>query len=634
MNKKKEQLLQILQRSNDPITGKELAKMLDVSPRTIINYIKEFNRDSKEAFILSGQEGYYIDRSVSFEAEESDGPQDRSQRMFYILRTLLLSEKEGIDAFELADEMYISYSLLKKEIAQFNTILKPYDVSIVSRNNMITILGEEKAKRRVMTSFIQKDQGDNILNEEKLRECFSKDLIDTISEIIRANINNADAYINEFSRLNLLLHLSIVANRLMIGKQLSSENKQVRKVTDRNTALADHIISDVERSFDITMNPAEYAQMSALIQSHVHLSEPEGLSEHQERESDLYEEVRSIMEEVYEKYYLDMLNDSFLVPFSLHIENLILRLRKNILIENPIKETFRNSSPFLYDVALYITERIKEKQQIEEEVSGNELTFLVMHLALELERQKQDSNNVSCLMYFPKYLGMETSLVNKIRIHFEDVITIAGVIHSQDEIDDYDYDILISFVNADVPIRKKYVKISPLLSQVDYGILNDAITAAAQEKLLVHFRKVFPLFFKEENFEVVKDVDDKYDLLKRMSRKLQDNGYVKEGFAEKVMQREEAISTGYINFAVPHGVGSEVLEQSVAVAILPEGLEWSGRKVYCVMLMAVDPETLDEFQQMYNALLLLLMETDVVEQLKKISSFGELRKILLNTAVN
>ena len=218
MNRKKEQLLQILQRSNDPITGKELSKMLDVSTRTIINYIKEFNRDSKEAFILSGQEGYYIDRSVSFESEETDGPQDRSQRMFHILKTLLLSENEGIDSFELADDMYISYSLLKKEIAQFNTILKPYDVSIVSRNNIITINGEEKAKRRVMTSFIQKDQGDNILNEEKLRQCFSEDLIDTISQIIKANVHNADAYINEFSRLNLLLHLSIVANRLMFGK--------------------------------------------------------------------------------------------------------------------------------------------------------------------------------------------------------------------------------------------------------------------------------------------------------------------------------------------------------------------------------------------------------------------------------
>ncbi|MBR6232268.1 MAG: PTS sugar transporter subunit IIA [Erysipelotrichaceae bacterium] len=634
MNRKKEQLLQILQRSNDPITGKELSKMLDVSTRTIINYIKEFNRDSKEAFILSGQEGYYIDRSVSFESEETDGPQDRSQRMFHILKTLLLSENEGIDSFELADDMYISYSLLKKEIAQFNTILKPYDVSIVSRNNIITINGEEKAKRRVMTSFIQKDQGDNILNEEKLRQCFSEDLIDTISQIIKANVHNADAYINEFSRLNLLLHLSIVANRLMFGKQLNSENKTVRKISDRSEALSDHIISDVERAFHITMNAAEYAQMSALIQSHVHLGEPEGLSSGQKRENGLYEDVRSIMEEVYEKYYLDMLNDNFLVPFSLHIENLLLRLSQNILIENPIKETFRSSSPFLYDVALYIVERIKERYDVKEEVSDNELTFLVMHLALELERQKQDSNNVSCLMYFPKYLGMETSLVNKIRIHFEDVITIAGVIHSQDEIDDYDYDILISFVNADVPIFKKYVKISPLLSQADYGILNDAITAAAQEKLLVHFRKVFPLFFKEENVEIIKEESDKYSLLKRMSKTLQDNGYVTEGFVEKVIQREEAISTGYINFAVPHGVGNEVKEQTVAVAILPEGLEWSGRKVYCVMLMAVDPETLDEFQQMYNALLLLLMETDAVEQLKKITTFTDFRKTLLNTNVN
>ena len=632
MNRKKEELLKILQKSNTPVTGKELARILDCSPRTIINYIKELNRDSKEAFILSGQDGYYIDRTVSFESEEGEGPQDRNQRMFYLLRSLLLSKEEGIDAFELADEMYISYSLLKKEIADFNTVLKAYDVSIVSRNNMIQMKGEEKAKRRVMTSFIQKNQGGNILNDEKLKSYFSDAVVDQIDRIIKSHAANAGAYINDFSRLNLLLHLSIVANRLMMGKQLKEETIGIKKIENRSDALSDHIIGDVERAFDIKMNDSEYAQMRALIKSHIHLDNPE--NEKSSNEAGFYDEVKQIMEEVSERYYLDLTNDQFLVPFSLHIENFVLRLQKNILIENPIKESFRNSSPFLFDVALYIADRIKKDHRIEAEVSDNELTFLVMHLALELERQKKDSNNVRCLLFFPKYLGIENNLVSKIRFHFEDMITISGLIHSVDEISHYDYDILISFVDADVPLSKKYIKISPLLSQADYSLLNDAITSAQQEKLLNSFRSVFPFFFKEENFEVYDKDIKQYDLIRRMCKRLKENGYVEDGFEEKVIQREEAISTGYINFAVPHGVGSEVREQSVAVELLPNGVKWGEKLVYCVMLMAVDPETLEDFQNMYNALLLLLMETDLVTQFKKVSDFKGFSKIMLSTNMN
>lgn len=630
MNSKKEMLLKILQRSNKPITGKELAKQLDCSTRTIINYINQLNNDSKESFILSGQDGYYINRSVSIEAEEDDVPQDRTQRMFYLLRLLLLSKEEGVDAFDLADDMYISYSLLKKEISDFNTILKPYGVTIISRNNLVMVEGEEKAKRRVMTSFIQKNQGENILNDDTLRSYFSDEIVDPVNRIIQANINNVNAYINEFSRLNLLLHLSIITNRLVIGKQLQEENKNRKAIENRSESLAFHIISDVERSFDIRLNNTEYAQMSALIQSHVHLDNFESVQTDPD-DNGIYKDLKQIMEEVSDRYYLDFLNDTFLIPFSLHIENLMMRLQKDILIENPIKESFRNSSPFLYDIAIFIIDSIKKKHGIDKNVSDNELTFLVMHLALELERQKQDSSNVSCLLYFPKYLGMENSLLNKIRLHFEDMITIAGIVHSEEEIGNHDYDILISFVNVDIPMDKKYIRISPLLSQQDYSLLNEAITQLQQEKLLNNLKNAFPFFFKENNFIVTQEDMDKYEVIHLLCERLENNGQVLNGFEQQVIQREDAISTGYINFAVPHGVSLNVEEQSVAVLIAPQGIMWSERKIYCVMLMAVNPEALKEFQDMYNALLLLLMETDCVERFRSVENFSQFRDILLNT---
>ncbi|MCR4854566.1 MAG: PTS sugar transporter subunit IIA, partial [Erysipelotrichaceae bacterium] len=153
-------------------------------------------------------------------------------------------------------------------------------------------------------------------------------------------------------------------------------------------------------------------------------------------------------------------------------------------------------------------------------------------------------------------------------------------------------------------------------------------TSMQQEKLLMNFANVFPFFFKEENFEIIGEDMDKYAAISRMCQRLKDNGYVEDEFEQQVIQREEAISTGYINFAVPHGVSAEVSDQTVAVLIAPNGIVWSDKIIYCVMLMAVDPERLEEFQNMYNALLLLLMETDCVEKLRSISDFNQFRRIM------
>lgn len=628
MSNKKEQLLKILQRSNKPITGKELARQLDVSTRTIINYINRLNNDSKESFILSGQDGYYINRSAMYEAEEDEIPQERNQRLYYLLKDLLLSGEEGHDSFDLADEMFISYSLLRKEIADFNNILKPYEVSIVSRNNQLMIEGTETAKRRVMTAFIQKNQGENILNDEKLKTYFTEDIVQPINEIVVRNIESAGAYINEFSRLNLLLHLSIMANRLIIGKELQDAGESANR---REESVASDIISEVEQKFDIKLNNTEYAQMSSLIRSHIHLDSNESGAISEDKNSELFHFLSETMNQVRNRYYLDFTNEQFLLPFSLHVENLLMRLEKNILIDNPIKESFRSSTPFLYDVALFIINEVKKHYSANGNVSDNELTFLVMHLALELERQKQSSSSVKCLLFLPKYLGIETNLANKIRVHFEDMIDITGIIYSEEEIKKYEYDVLISFVNISVPMTKKYIHISPLMTQHDYTVMNEAITALQQEKQLLGFKNVFPLFFREENFTVTHEQMDKYDAIHILSEMLESNECVKGDFEAVARQREDAISTGYINFAVPHGVSPDVLEQSVAVMIAPDGIRWGDRTVYCVMLMAVNPEGLDEFQDMYNALLLLLMETDCVENLRTIHDFEQFQNVVLKT---
>ncbi len=631
MADRRDQLLAILQKSNSPVTGKQLSEQMKCSSRTIINYVNQINAGLEDPVIKSSQEGYYLNPDATAEDDHSEIPQDKQQRCFYILKTLLLSGNTGINVFDLADELMISYSLLKKEIGEFNADFKSYNISIISRKNILTVTGREKDKRKAMSAFIREMQADSFLDRGKLTQYFGEETIDTIASVISENVKKAGGYVDDFAMLNLILHLAIVTERLRMGDYLTEPESSE---TGSTSSLSRHIIRDVEKSFDIQLSETEKKQMTALIISHVHLDSPEDELSNVAGDEELTEFITELVGDVKSVFLMDFSNRSFLVPFVLHVQNLLVRLKNGINIDNPVKETIRNTAPFLYDVAVYMLDRIRERYGIEAQISDNEFTFIVIHLALEIERQNQADSSVYVLLYLPRYLGLEKKLSAEIMDRFETSIHIAGIVNVEEEIKNYHYDAVVSFVDVNVPKNRRFIKINPVLTRSDYEKMSEVFTLIQEEKLVNGFKKVFPFFFEKENFMIVKEKLDKYEAIRKMCRLLEKNKYVTDEFVHDVLKREEAISTGYSNFALPHAVSPSVLAQSVAVMIHPEGISWDSKTVHCVMLMAVDPKSLVSFQNMYSGLLLILTESSSPGQLKTVSSYEEFRELMLNANLN
>lgn len=629
---KKRLLLNILKKSNVPVTSKQLAKELGCTTRTIINYVNQINANQGKNVIKSSQDGYKLYDLTEEIDEKNLIPQDKRERMFYILKRLLLSNEKGLDIFDLADEIGISYSLLKKEISEFNTALESFNIAIMSRQNLMYIDGKERDKRKAMTAFIHKMQGDNFLDINKLENYFSVELISNIKSIIKDNVERFNAHINDFSMLNLILHLSIITHRLRAGESL--QEKIPNESLSISNNISDHIIREVEARFKILLDKTEYVQMTALINAHIHFdSYRNDTIENVLTDNEIFSYIQNLMNEVKKFYYLDFTDENFLVPFTLHIQNLLVRLGNNIQIENPIKNTIRDTAPFLYDVAIYIMQSINNKYCFEKEISDNEFTFIVMHLALEVERQKNNDNCVKALLFLPKYLGIEKDLPIKLQNHFDSFFQIVAIVNFEEDIKKYDYDVLISFVNVEFQANKKFVRINPILSQSDYANLSDVFTLIQQEKLIRNFKNTFLFYFEKANFFIEHQPMDKYKAIHRISQNLIKTGYVTEEFEKNVIDRENAMSTGYLDFAVPHSVSKSVLTQTVSVMISPDGLDWDNKKIHCVILMAINPENLEQFQSMYNALLLILLETDCVDRMRYVNNFDEFRNLMLSMEI-
>ena len=635
MNERQRKLISILQSKSSPVTGKKLGKELNITRRTVINDINSINSENREQIILSSEAGYYLNHS-NLKKEGNGIPQNRIERTAYLVHVLMLEHPEGVNVFDLSNDLLISYSLLKKEINDFNQQYRDMGVAIVSHSNVLQIEGNERQKRKLMTSMIHRQQGDSMLDIEQLRVYFGAEMIDDILAIFKRHIDKSDVYINDFSKMNLILHVVIAVSRVCNGNTLSDIAEYPALPSTPLKDVAEDIIHEIEMRFHVHLSSGDHFQLLALLESHMHTASTPVWRVNSEYADQLQLRfLKEIMEEVAVKYYLDFSNYEFLVPFSLHVQNMLIRLDKNIRIENPIKETFRNSSPFLYDIAWFIAEEILKRNNIDKEVDDNELTFIVMHLELELQRQQINDSTIKALLYFPHYLGIEKDLATKIQTHFEEQMTIIGTVSSEDDILQNSYDLLITFVKPSSRVSGRIVHISPMLSTTDWGNISDALTQAQHEKLMSHFRNVFPLFFDPKNYLTTEKKDiDKSTAIHMICDRLCSNNYTGTRFELAVQDREKAISTAYLNFAAPHAVSTEVYSETIGVLMAPNGIMWDSKIIRGVFLMAIRPDHLADFQHMYNGLLLLLLETNIVERISSSSDFDTFRKIMLNQAAN
>ena len=66
MKRKQLDLIQLIIEQNKPVTGSEIAAVLDISPRTVKNYIKEINDTYDKNIIISSRNGYEINPNFDY----------------------------------------------------------------------------------------------------------------------------------------------------------------------------------------------------------------------------------------------------------------------------------------------------------------------------------------------------------------------------------------------------------------------------------------------------------------------------------------------------------------------------------------------------------------------------------------
>lgn len=629
MRRKQEELINYLYTHNEKVTANILSKALNLSIRTIKSYIAELNMNYP-SLISSSNRGYVIDKvkANSLLQYKDDIPQDYESRCIYIIKKTLLEKQDYIDIFDLCEELFISYSTFKNDIYKMNTSFANFKITFSSENNKLHVGGSEQNKRKLISHVMSEEVSGNFLNLTLLQESFPDYDLDDACTLIKDICKQHHYYLNDFSCVNFILHVTIMVSRINHGNHIINNNELIQVTNKNDEKIAKELCLALEQVFNVSFNSSEILEIYILFKNNANYINDENENVSLLVSDEIIQITKNIIKNVDEHFFINLDSDNFITPFMLHLKNLKNRLIKNNLLKNPMLDSIKISCPTIYDISTFIAYQLT--LSFHENVNEDEIAFIALHVGTEIERQKKEETKVSCLLLCPEYLNITSTLHKKIMMDFGDQLTIQKSISFENEILGNNFDLLITTVPVLESTNYFTVLLPPFPMSYEKNKILDAIIRIENTKKSQILTNNLNFYFNEKLFYSMNEDISKSAVINELAERMINLGYVEENFKEEIWKRETASSTAFMNIAIPHPMKMSAYKTSIGVVISHKGIDWGNQHfVNVVFMIAFNKIDNKHFHALYESLVLLFNEPIVISEIKKCKNFNDFKDIVI-----
>ncbi|HEX9026106.1 MAG TPA: HTH domain-containing protein [Clostridium sp.] len=391
MNRRYREILSTILNTDECITGNELARLCNISIRTIRQDIKEINVLLKEYNMeidSSVKKGYFLNKEnkeilkkqniirkvldYEYIIETPNLPIDRQM---YIL--LKLTTKKYISVEELAESLYVSVATINNDILIINKWLKK-DLKLgisYSLNEGITLKANENEKRNIIswvlsirTNISTISKYWNYLFEEKDVITKARDLY----HIVSAETKKYNYSLSGHSAQLLCYEILVAVKRCQLGFNLNDSNDAKGNLMPVMTDLREK----VEKELEVNLSETEWINLQQYFKSKQFLDKTNIINIETE-------EATCVVDE-----FLITLRDKFKINLSSNPDNkyklilfvapMINRLKNRHCIPNKISEKVMQTYKTEFKMATEITHIIKKKLNLDMELI--ELAYITIHL--------------------------------------------------------------------------------------------------------------------------------------------------------------------------------------------------------------------------------------------------------------
>ena len=619
----------------------ELARNLEVSTRTIRNYIKQINEilDRDVAQIESYKDkGYklelydklkfletqqkYLDNKVNFKWLVT--PNDRVE---YLVRKFL-REENTFKTDDLAEELNVSRTTLINDIKKVSNIMKKFNLQIKGKtNDGISLQGNEINKRLFFLYFFYKE-----FKEETIRfdngQVLSKDEYDKTKSKLKRLFNENQYKISD-EGLNSIINFAIVLFiRIKQQKNIKKLEEKHKKLVDSDDfKMAQKVAEMISSELDIEMPKNEVIFLTLpLMGRYSPIRDDEN---YLKINPNINKMVECIFNQIYEEMGLDLNEDEEMkVSLEYHLNFAINRIMFNLPINNPLLEDIKKYYPFPYALAKIAARAIENHYDVK--VIEDEMGYIALHFGSYVERRNSKYFSIKNIaLVCGTGLGTAKLLEIKLRklLGNEKKIDIFSDLEISTELLNR-YDIVFTTVNLSYEADPIVIKLNAIFS--DSEIIKEIekkYTFKKYNKDYSEIRKPFIHLNLPEEQLFILDKDNYLDNIEYMVDNLSKIIKLDKGFKERLLERERKSPTAFDNYVgLPHTVNYGNDKFLISMGILKKPIFWGENEVrIIIMLIVPDEENIDADMviKVYEEILKVCQNKKFVEELCKVRGYQE-----------
>lgn len=574
------------------VSSGSIASHLQLSKRTIINYVKEINDFfSGPDLILSNNKGYCLDLDVlariraetpeltNFAAEE---------RAPFLAKRLLSSYRDKLNINEVGSQLHFSGSTIRADLYKLRDAARDYGLEIQLDHSSASLIGPELKKREFYFSLFQDTLERNIYDFSQLELFFPQFNCGKVYLRLISCIEEHGERMSDYELINIFYRLLIAMDRIAHG-HLMLEPLYLRFVRESTIAMARDVTAEIGPWNGLEFPEHEVMYLALLFAAiDVHSSLPEKAAADTLTENlwpDCYELVEQIVDGIRDIYGVDLRKSSMdYVDFALHVRSLIHRLHGGIQTKNPYRKSLKRENPATFDCAVYAAGVIQARYPLE--ISEDDIAYLALCLGYSFEREFNDAAKLKALFVLPSYYNVHDSLYRFYSERLSDHIESAVQTSNLEAGGDLDaVDIVVSTLGLKHLNGKRFVQIGPIRNTEDYRRLDLAISDLRHEKMLRNLALLLKDMTDDRRFYHVSGrFPSQGAVLDYMIAPLLEEGIVTEDFQKAVLHREALSSTRMGPVALPRAIGTPAEKDTLSLLVSDVPIRWNREEVWAVLL--------------------------------------------------
>lgn len=602
--KKKEILLAYLKKHSKEnfISSKVLSKMLGVTDRSIRYYVKQLN-EALPHVIETSQKGYKYNSRQDGAPNLAD---DRHSRRFKILKSLLKNGEMGINLFDLSDMLWVSEATIRQDMISLQKLIDAEGLRITQHDFYYYLKGNDDQKHQLIMRLIRQ-QGNHNFNLAAEMQNFLGDIsLSAIIAICTNSFKRYHFYTNNYFLQNFILHLIIAIYQQKITK--------IKTVSSPSLPMIEDISVNLFESYEITLDMEDKCELALLCDGEkgYHYQQANAYLDHEVSVS-LYHALK----EISDVFLIDFTDEKLLNRLLFHMQHLYRRIKDRKVKRNLSVVEIKVRYPILFDIAVYLSSLIANDLNIE--IAEDEITFLALHIGSFLDDHKQDNHQIKTKLNLSGYLDREEIMIEALKKYFNDELALLT-----DSVDDKKVELLLSTEKIVENQNYESVQIHEFLTKKDIMLIREAINRLKYKKYRYFLSTFLPQLIPENAFLILEGSLSKCDVFLEIGAWFFDNQFTKQGFSEKLFERESLASTAFNSgIAIPHAIKYEGKKTGMLILKPEIPLKWDDQNISLIISFTINPDDAICFNQLFPDLVDVLTEKYNIAYLVASKNRGE-----------